>query len=76
MVVNDRRISKEQAVRYAAEGAYQIGLNDSINEVVDETTEVVRADLLYDGEKVRHNSDHLADVVLNCRKQALTTVAV
>ena len=76
VVVNDRRISKEQAVRYAAEGAYQIGLNDSINEVVDETTEVVRADLLYDGEKVRHNSDHLADVVLNCRKQALTTVAV
>jgi hypothetical protein len=28
------------------------------------------------GEKVRHNADRLADVVLNCRKQALTTVTV
>jgi nitrogen-specific signal transduction histidine kinase len=30
--------------------------------------------LLYDGEKVRHNSDRLAQVVLNCRKQALNIV--
>jgi hypothetical protein len=27
--------------------------------------------LLYDGEKVRHNSERLAQVVLDCRKQAL-----
>src|ERR1043165_8691708 len=76
VVVNNRRISAEQAERYAAEGAYQIGINDSINVALDQTTEIVRADLLYDGEKVRHNSDRLADVVLNCRKQALTTVSV
>jgi uncharacterized cofD-like protein len=76
VVVNNRRISQEQADLYAAEGAYQIGINDSINDALDQTTEIVRADLLYDGEKVRHNSERLADVVLNCRKQALAAVAV
>src|SRR4029079_18122407 len=76
VIVNNRRISKDQEVLYAAEGAYQIGINDSINDALDQMTEIVRADLLYDGEKVRHNSDRLADVVLNCRKQALAAVTV
>ena len=76
VVVNDRRISKEQAELYAAEGAYQIGLDHSIDDVLDRATQIIRADLLYDGEKVRHNSDRLAQVVLNCRKQALATVTV
>ena len=76
VVVNDRRISKEQAELYAAEGAYQIGIDDPIDDALDQSTEIVRADLLYDGEKVRHNSDRLAQVVLNCRKQALSSVAV
>jgi uncharacterized cofD-like protein len=76
VIVNNRRISTEQAERYAAEGAYQIGIDDPIDDALDQTTEVVRVDLLYDGEKVRHNSDRLAQVVLNCRKQALATVAV
>jgi len=76
VVVNNRRISEEQAERYAAEGAYQIGIDDAIDDALDQTTEIVRADLLYDGEKVRHNSDRIAEVVLDCRKQALTAVAV
>ena len=76
VVVNNRRISKDQADLYAAEGAYQIGIDDPIDEALDQTTEIVRADLLYAGEKVRHNSDRLAEVVLNCRKQALATVPV
>jgi uncharacterized cofD-like protein len=77
VVVNNRRISKEQAERYAAEGAYQIGIDDNhIDDATDPATEIVRADLLYDGEKVRHNSDRLAQCVLDCRKQALATVTV
>lgn len=76
VVVNDRRVSKEQAELYAAERAYQIGIDDPIDDALDQATEIVRADLLYDGEKVRHNSDRLAQVVMNCRKQALATVAV
>jgi uncharacterized cofD-like protein len=76
VVVNNRRISKEQADLYAAEGAYQIGIDDPIDDAIDQTTEIVRADLLDSGEKVRHNTDRLAEVVLNCRKQAQATVAV
>jgi uncharacterized cofD-like protein len=76
VVVNDRRISQEQAELYSAEGAYQIGIDDPIDAAIDHATEIVRADLLEDGEKVRHNADRLAQVVLNCRKQARATVAV
>ena len=78
VVVNDRRISSEQAERYAAEGAYQIGIDDPIEEALDRTTEIMSGDLLYEGEKVRHHSERLAQVVMNCRRQALShaTVAV
>jgi uncharacterized cofD-like protein len=76
VVVNNRRISKEQAELYAAEGAYQIGIDDPIDDAIDQATQIVRADLLYDGEKVRHNSDRLADVVLDCVSQAHATVTV
>ena len=78
VVVNNRRISDEQAERYAAEGAYQIGIDDPIDAALDQTTQVMRCDLLDEGEKVRHHSDRLAEVVLNCRERALSqeTVAV
>lgn len=76
VVVNDRRISEEQAERYAAEGAYQIGIDDPIEDVLDRTTEIMRADLLDGGEKVRHNSERLAEVVLACRERVLSEVTV
>jgi len=76
VVVNNRRISEEQAELYAAEGAYQIGIDDPIDDVIDQTTEIVRADLLDDGEKVRHNSERLAEVVLSCRERVLSEVTV
>jgi uncharacterized cofD-like protein len=76
VVVNNRRISKEQAERYAAEGAYQIGIDDPLEDVLDQTTEIVRADLLDGGEKVRHNSERLAEVVLSCRERVLSEVTV
>jgi len=70
VVVNDRKISHEQAERYAAEQAYQIGIDDPILDSLDQTTEVMHADLLDAGEKVRHNSERLAHVVLACRQRA------
>jgi len=76
VIVNDRRISEEQEKLYAAEDAYQIGIDDPIDEVVDQVTEVVRADLLDAGEKVRHNSDRLAEVVLSSRQRAYQRSAV
>lgn len=71
VVVNSRPISDEQAELYAAEDAYQIGLDETIDSAIDQTTELVHADLLDEGEKVRHNSRRLAEVVMECRKRAL-----
>lgn len=76
ILVNNRRISDQQAELYAAEDAYQIGLHDTIESASDRTTEIVRADLLDEGEKVRHNSRRLAEVVLECRKRALDQTLV
>lgn len=71
VIVNNRPISSEQRERYAAEGAQQIGVEDEhFERILDQSTEVVRADLLDEGEKVRHNPGRLADVVLACHQQA------
>jgi len=70
VVVNDRRISKQQAELYAAEDAYQIGIDDPLEDALDQTTEIMRADLLDEGEKVRHNSERLASVVIACCEKA------
>ncbi|MCA1815862.1 MAG: uridine diphosphate-N-acetylglucosamine-binding protein YvcK [Acidobacteria bacterium] len=71
VIVNNRRVTTEQAERYAAEGAHQIGLTDHLleREFSDEA-EIVRADLLDDGEKVRHSPDKLARVILACHERA------
>jgi len=77
VVVNDRLISPEQAERYASEGARQIGIDeDPIDGVFDRSTEVVRADLLDEAEKVRHNPARLASVVMACRQQAYSQPTV
>ena len=77
VVVNDRRISPEQTERYAAEDAHQIGIDDNaIDRALDSNTEIVKADLLDSGEKVRHNSIQLAQVVMACREKALLRSAV
>lgn len=70
-VVNDRRISGEQAARYSAEGAQQIGMTDQqFEKAFSAETEVVRADLLEEGEKVRHSPDKLARVIMACYEQS------
>lgn len=70
VVVNNRRISEEQTARYAAEGAVQIGIDDDLREgELDGNTTILRADLLHSGEKVRHDSETLARMVVECRLQ-------
>ncbi|HEV2765861.1 MAG TPA: gluconeogenesis factor YvcK family protein [Pyrinomonadaceae bacterium] len=70
-VANDRLISAEQAAAYAAEGAQQIGLTDhQLEKEFGAETEVVRADLLDDGEKVRHSPEKLARVIVTCYDRA------
>lgn len=71
VIVNDKRITQDQSERYALEGAHQIGIDDdSIDSVLDKSTQVVRTNLLEESEKVRHDSALLARVVMTCRQQA------
>ena len=77
VVVNDKRITPEQAERYAAEDAFQIGIDDNaIDAALDSNTEILKADLLDAGEKVRHNSVRLAQVAMACREKALLRPSV
>jgi uncharacterized cofD-like protein len=80
VIVNDKRITKEQEQRYALEGAHQIGIDDDVSDfiggVLDQSTIVIRTNLLEDGEKVRHDSTALARVVLACRQQACSQSAI
>ena len=71
VVVNSHHISEEQATRYAAEGAEQIGLTDHLLErEFSGETEIVRADLLDEGEMVRHSPLKLARIIVACCEQA------
>ena len=74
VVVNNRPVSLEQAERYAADGAHQIGMQDHMleKEYGDETG-IIRADLLDEGEKVRHSPQKLARVIVACCEQARAT---
>jgi uncharacterized cofD-like protein len=77
VIVNDRRITREQDQRYALEGAYQIGIgDDAIDSLLDQSTRVIRTNLLEDSEKVRHDSALLARVVFACKQQAYGQPAV
>lgn len=71
VVVNNRPISREQSECYAAEGARQIGLMDHmLEEEFGDEAEIMRADLLDEGEKVRHSPEKLARAILACYEQA------
>lgn len=71
VIANNRPISPEQAALYAADGAFQIGMQDHMLEKeYGAETEVVRADLLDEGEKVRHSPEKLARVIVACCEQA------
>ena len=71
VIVNNRRITEEQAALYAADGANQIGMTDNMLEkTFGANAEIIRADLLDEGDKVRHNPEKLARVVIACCEQA------
>jgi uncharacterized cofD-like protein len=70
LVLNDRRISSNQAEVYGADGAYQVGLNETDLGTLASETEVVRTDLLDQSEMVRHDSERLARMVITCAERA------
>jgi len=70
VVVNDRPITDEQTRLYALDGAFQIGLQDHLMEkAFGGETNIVRADLLDEDEKVRHSPEKLARVLAHCYEQ-------
>lgn len=73
VVMNNRRITNEQTQLYAAEGSEQIGVDEVLfDNGLSQSTEVVRADLLEEGEKVRHDPNRLASVVIGCYQRAFS----
>jgi uncharacterized cofD-like protein len=66
IIVNNRMVKEEQAKRYAAEGADQIGVHGSITPETIDGAEIVYGNLLDESEKVRHRPDKLAEVILVC----------
>lgn len=66
VVLNDRSITEAQTARYAAEHSYQIIVDEQELEANADDAEIVRADLLDDGEKVRHSPDKLARTIIGC----------
>jgi uncharacterized cofD-like protein len=73
VLLNDRSITKQQATLYAADGAYQVTWAESTTPSTNGTGygEIVRTNLLEEGEMVRHDPDQLARVVLACGARSL-----
>ncbi len=69
VILNNRPISDDQMKKYTGEGAEQIGVHGSISPETIEGAEIVYGNLLDDGEKVRHNSEKLAQVLILCALQ-------
>ena len=71
VVLNNRPISSNQAELYRSDGAYQVGLDDEIDDSdFGPETECLRTDLLNEGDMVRHDSERLARVVITCAERA------
>jgi len=66
VIVNNREISGVQARLYTRDGAQQIGVHGSIDSDEIEGAKVISANLLDDGELVRHHPERLARAVLDC----------
>jgi uncharacterized cofD-like protein len=66
VILNSQAITNEQRIRYALEGSIQIGINEG-KAIADAcNAKIVYANLLSDGEKVRHDPERLAAAVLSC----------
>ncbi len=64
LLVNDRPITARQAELYTRDGAEQIGVHGSIDAVEIEGAKVAYANLLDEGELVRHHPARLAEAVM------------
>jgi len=74
VVLNNRSINPHQAEKYRADGANQVGLDETELGALDLQREIVRTDLLDRGEMVRHDPVRLASVVIDCARRARSRV--
>jgi uncharacterized cofD-like protein len=70
MILNDQIISAVQRERYRAEGSEQIGIDEGTAIASEYGVNVVYANLLDDGEKVRHQPGRLAGSIMSCARTA------
>lgn len=68
IVVNNRAITATQTKKYESEGAVQIGVHGSIESSVINGTQVIHADILADGDLVRHDPAKLAEIVVGLKR--------
>jgi uncharacterized cofD-like protein len=66
ILVNDRPITPEQQKKYASEGSEQIGVRGTLASAGIESVMIIYDNLLDDSEKVRHDPEKLARLVLRC----------
>jgi len=67
VLLNDQRITPQQTALYAADGAFEVTwAGPTASTSGAGFGEIVRANLLEDGEMVRHDPEKLARVVLTC----------
>ncbi len=77
ILLNNRPISAEQTRLYSADGAYQVTWTEQMAATMGSGLgEIVRANLLEEGEMVRHDPRKLAEAVLACAAQSLIPLPV
>lgn len=75
ILLNDRPITEAQAALYAADGAYQVRW-DGDNSIERNAAEIIGADLLEQGDMVRHDPERLSRAVIGCAEQARLRIPV
>jgi uncharacterized cofD-like protein len=78
ILLNDHPITAEQTRLYAADGAYQVTWTEQLPSPNNGTGfgEIVHANLLEEGEMVRHDPKKLAQAVLACAAQSVIPLPV
>lgn len=69
VVLNSQPITEKQSRKYGSEGSEQIGVHGSIAGETIDGAEIVYANLLDEGEKVRHHPEKLAKRVLELARR-------
>ena len=76
ILLNDRPITEAQATLYAADGAHQVRWDKGVSFSPAGAAEIIRTDLLEEGDMVRHDPERLARAVITCASNARMPLGV